>query len=54
MAGIQAYGKAMIVLHLIDNRREFLEAAADLGTLACHRFQGDIDIRIFRTRQHFV
>ena len=52
MTGIKADAHLLIKLHLAQNRRQLLKAAANLRALACHRFQQNRGMQILM--QHTV
>lgn len=54
VAGVETDSQAAVILDLVNNRRDLLEAAANLGALARHRLQRDVHVRLLRVPQHFI
>ena len=54
MAGVEADGQAVIVLHLINNGSNFFKTASHLGAFTCHRLQCNLHFGLIRTAEHFI
>ena len=54
MGGIEADLQALGILHAGEDRRDFLKASAETGTLTRRGFEGDADLQLGMLRMEAV